>query len=150
MRASLHVALFSAKFLRYAGALMGRPKASAADRERWRAVQQREKYLRSLTPFERELLESRCPRHSNLAVCDQCCTSQQRDSTGFPGAMFAAGRGRYRLCSRCEKLQGIGDWNFVARSCHTCAGTSGAPEGGAVSPIAKPATLPRLRRITRS
>ncbi len=127
---------------------MGRSKASDADRARWRELQRREKYLRGLTPFERELLDAPCRRHSSLAVCDECTPLRGRDSTGFPSAVQAAGRGRYRVCSACGKLQQIGEWSFVARSCHRCAGTE--PEKGeTTAPIAKPAPSSRGWRITR-
>jgi hypothetical protein len=142
-----HDALFAAKFLRYAVGGVGRPKATESDRARWRDERKREAYLRTLTDFERELLDAPCPRHTRFACCDQCVAPGCRDSTGFPGVYSANGRGRYRLCSACHKLAGIDQWNFATRSCTSCAPI---PEGGAVSPIAKPATLPRLRRITRS
>lgn len=77
--------------------------------------------------FERELLRAPCPRHSALAVCDECVGPKALDSFGFPGAVAAKGRGRYRVCQPCGKLQGIGDWNFQASKCHGCAGTGVEP-----------------------
>lgn len=107
------------------------PDPLARPRRRERAA------ARDWTPFERELLEAPCPRHTLLAVCDDCTPLRGRDSTGFPSAQHAMGRGRYRVCSSCGKLQQIVEWSFVARSCHRCAGTE--QEGETAAPIAKPA-----------
>lgn len=82
-----------------------------------------------------------------LAVCDECVPLRGRDSTGFPSAVQAMGRGRYRVCPRCEKLQSIGEWDWAARSCQRCAGTEGTETA---APIAKPAPPSHGWRITRS
>lgn len=95
--------------------------------------------------FEHELLTAPCRHHMKGAVCDQCVSRHGLDSLGFPNVAVANGRGRYRLCAGCRKLNEISEWQLWTDRCQRCSpgadepygrGASGEYQVGAKAPVA--------------
>lgn len=82
--------------------------------------------------YERLLLAAPCRHHMQGAVCDQCVSRHGLDSLGFPNVTVADGRGRYRLCAGCRKLNEIRDWNLGTDRCQGCVPPAAGNELGAL------------------